>query len=343
MNRLALRSVVAAAAAIASVTFVLEARAATPQNFGSFMTFGGMTNDSGSPGMCVTAFATSVYQEPCCVQSNGNICTQNSAQYWRMDSNGLIHQIISGTDYGCLDVYGNNPANGVVDVNPSCSPTNQAEVWSYNGGQLSPHYHSGYCLDVTGGNQGAGTTIGIAPCNNTLAQSILPLNFTTQLRSDIPNQSVYCLDVTGPLQALTDVEILPCGNGTYTPQWFTFEPNLNPGYHGTLFAQDTNGQPAICVQSGGGTRGTAMLQSCGQASIGGIMYGYVGAAFNYGPINALYNNPALDGNQCEAVFCVDGNDSLQCTGYVYPQTCATSGAAMLKQEWIMQIINFPIF
>jgi Ricin-type beta-trefoil lectin domain len=75
-------------------------------------------------------------------------------------SGGPVHPI-KGFDGKCVDDKGNSSANGAAVVIWSCSGTDQAENWTFRGGEF---VHNGKCLNDKG-NGGSGSKIILYSCN----------------------------------------------------------------------------------------------------------------------------------------------------------------------------------
>ncbi len=125
-------TVVATTFALCSLLFARTAHANTPQTRGAFMAFGGHT-DAADGTLCLAADTESdeVYTFTCYEADY-----VSDGEFWELESDSTIHLISAdgSTDYGCLDVYANNPSDGIVDLNPGTTypcHNNAADEWLY--------------------------------------------------------------------------------------------------------------------------------------------------------------------------------------------------------------------
>lgn len=252
------------ACVMCGILFARPANANTPQTVGAFMAYGGT---GVSEDFCLTAdvWDDSSITVTGCYEPDFS----GYEQQWQLYSDGTIHLNIGGSDYGCLDVYGNDPAGGVVDLNNestySCHD-NDADIWWLDRyGELVNYANGYYCL--TANSDSANATVSISACtggsSGNLSQIWLPLEYTfTLANSQIGSES--CLDVTYNDQSTgTPLDDTSC-NGT-TAQWFTFRPVPSPTsapFQAELWSQSSAGSNNCMVD--------ANVNNCGGA------YGYSG-------------------------------------------------------------------
>jgi len=236
--------IVTAAIIFCCVALLARSASASASNdlIGGFMTFAGGTSDTGN-GMCIENDSGTLKQQPCSASGN--------AESWALHGNGTIHYYVNGSDTNeCIDIYANNPANGTLDVT-TCNGT-QAQVWSFSNGVLSSYYHSGYCMNVTGGSESAGTVIGITSCASEYQQLFLPLAFTLKITN---NSTGGCLDVHYNDKVVGEAIGTYSCNTTSAQSWSfgiaeTAYYSNTAYYHAILYNQyDDGSTTALCAGS----------------------------------------------------------------------------------------------
>ncbi|WP_246214044.1 ricin-type beta-trefoil lectin domain protein [Kitasatospora viridis] len=117
-------------------------------------------------------------------------------------------QVPSGLTGKCLDDSGDSAADGSQAILWTCDPTDPAQTWTWNNGQLQ---HDGKCLDVIGQGTTAGTLVDQWTCNGGANQQWTPQPDGTLKGA----QSGLCLDDPGASTTDgTQLEIWTCNGGT---------------------------------------------------------------------------------------------------------------------------------
>jgi beta-glucosidase len=145
--------------------------------------------------------------------SDGNGARASTSFTWTVLPSGdnVATTPLVGYQGLCLDVTGDNNANGTATDIYTCNGTNGQQWTVEPDGTVRA---DGKCLDVIGGGTANGTKVDLYTCNGTGAQQ-----WQAQSNGELVNpESGKCLDDTGFGGSGTQVQIWACGDGT-NQQW----------------------------------------------------------------------------------------------------------------------------
>ncbi|HYN97254.1 MAG TPA: glycosyl hydrolase [Pilimelia sp.] len=115
----------------------------------------------------------------------------------------------------CLDVFGNNPANGTQIATWDCNGQ-QNQGWVFTGAGEMRTFNETKCLDVPGGSTSAGTVLIIWDCGGGANQ-----RFRRNGNTIVAEQTGLCLALAGGATAAgTRVQLAACNNQA-SQQWTT--------------------------------------------------------------------------------------------------------------------------
>ncbi|GAA1214835.1 ricin-type beta-trefoil lectin domain protein [Kitasatospora nipponensis] len=137
---------------------------------------------SGMAGLALTGYQTQQFDNLALTPGTGS-------------GTSFTGQVPSGVTGKCLDDSGNSAADGSKVIIWTCDPTDPAQTWTWNNGQLQ---HNGKCLDVIGAATASGTLVDQWTCNGGGNQQ-----WTVQSDGTLKGvQSGLCLD--DPAASTTD-------------------------------------------------------------------------------------------------------------------------------------------
>jgi hypothetical protein len=356
-NRLRIGMIFLACTLLAMLT-VRAASANTQQNQGAFMAFGGSSTTAS--GLCIETAFSEVFTYACPTSSNNATPNFNQAdQLFKVTDTyssgfGTIEWIYDNAVQGCLDIYANNPSEGIVDLDSDCNGT-EAQVWTYtNAGQIQSYYHPSYCLDVQDGSMSENTSIIIDACSSTAqSQVFLPLNFTLNIWTNYRVDGYGgCLDVYANDQVVQsgdtgDGYIDNANCNTTSAQWFTFEPNPNgiaqsggaPGFNALMWSQYSDGVNACypAAQANENCTPDACMVDCGS----GTDDPPSGSAVSYGVVDGYSElfSGWEGGGTClgsDTAFTSFGGGSYELILMVNPSCSSTPSAS---QGWNINLLG----